>query len=100
MTKSIYYNGGGIDNFAIEASCGGGRRAEGRPLLDLSLAQTQRMVPFYCTSDDFPCEDGSKTMFCHYSTRRGYQTFCIPEADSEILRFYSMITADLASAVT
>jgi hypothetical protein len=37
---------------------------------------------------------------CHYSTRRGYQTFCIPEADSEILRFYSMITADLASAVT
>jgi hypothetical protein len=23
-----------------------------------------------------------------------------PEADSEILRFYSMITADLASAVT
>jgi hypothetical protein len=63
MTKSIYYNGGGIDNFAIEASCGGGRRAEGRLLLDLSLAQTQRMVPFYCTSDDFPCEDGSKTMF-------------------------------------
>jgi hypothetical protein len=45
------------------------------------------------------CEDGSKTMFAT-TTRRGYQTFCIPEADSEILRFYSMITADLASAVT
>jgi hypothetical protein len=29
MTKSIYYNGGGIDNFAIEASCGGGRVPKG-----------------------------------------------------------------------
>jgi hypothetical protein len=25
---------------------------------------------------------------CHYSARLGYQTFCIPEADSEVLRFY------------
>jgi hypothetical protein len=56
-------------------------------------------VSFYCTSDDFPARTEARPV-CHYSTRRGYQTFCIPEADSEILRFYSMITADLASAVT
>jgi hypothetical protein len=46
---------------------------------------------FYCLSDDFPCEGGNGGMVhvCHYSARKGYQTFCIPEADSEILRFYN-----------
>ena len=44
----------------------------------------------YCVSEDFPCEgDGSNMVFvCHYSARKGYQTFCIPESDSDILRFY------------
>jgi hypothetical protein len=44
----------------------------------------------YCVSEDFPCEvEGSDAVFvCHYSTRKGYQTFCIPETDSDILRFY------------
>jgi hypothetical protein len=45
---------------------------------------------FYCLSDDFPCEGGNGMVHvCHYSTRKGYQTFCIPEPDSEILRFYN-----------
>ena len=26
---------------------------------------------------------------CHYSSRKGYQTFCVPEGDSDILRFYA-----------
>ena len=90
MKKSIYYNAGGIDNFAIEASCGAGRRAEeGKTPPGHEPSSDAEDGSFYCTSDDFPCEDGSKTHVCHYSTRRGYQTFCIPEADSEILRFYS-----------
>jgi hypothetical protein len=44
----------------------------------------------YCVSEDFPCEgEGSATVsVCHYSARKGYQTFCIPETDSDILRFY------------
>jgi hypothetical protein len=44
----------------------------------------------YCVSEDFPCEgEGSDLVFvCHYSARKGYQTFCIPETDSDILRFY------------
>jgi hypothetical protein len=45
----------------------------------------------YCVSEDFPCEggEGSDLVFvCHYSARKGYETFCIPETDSDILRFY------------
>lgn len=44
----------------------------------------------YCVSEDFPCEgEGSELVFvCHYSAKRGYETFCIPETDSDILRFY------------
>jgi hypothetical protein len=44
----------------------------------------------YCVSEDFPCEgEGSDMVYvCHYSARKGYQTFCVPESDSDILRFY------------
>jgi hypothetical protein len=44
----------------------------------------------YCVSEDFPCEGEGSAMVsvCHYSTRKGYQTFCVPETDSDILRFY------------
>merc|ERR1711933_404303 len=44
----------------------------------------------YCRARDFPCEGGDNMVYaCHYSGRQGYQTFCIPESDSEILRFYT-----------
>jgi hypothetical protein len=42
---------------------------------------------YYCTNADYPCE-GDKVYVCHYSQKRGYATYCIPEPDSEILRFY------------
>eukprot|EP00980_Cylindrotheca_fusiformis_P003636 scaffold818_cov136-Cylindrotheca_fusiformis.AAC.2 len=44
----------------------------------------------YCESQDFPCEGEGDEMVhvCHYSTLHGYKTYCIPEADSELLRFY------------
>ena len=44
----------------------------------------------YCVSEDYPCEgEGNDMVYvCHYSARKGYQTFCIPESDSDILRFY------------
>jgi hypothetical protein len=44
----------------------------------------------YCVSEDFPCDGEEENMVyvCHYSTRQGYQTFCVPETDSDILRFY------------
>jgi hypothetical protein len=43
---------------------------------------------YYCSATDYPCEGQGMVHVCHYSTRMGYQTFCIPEADSEVLRFY------------
>ena len=45
---------------------------------------------YYCLARDFPCEGGADFVHvCHFSARLGYQTFCIPEADSEVLRFYT-----------
>merc|ERR1712232_378271 len=44
----------------------------------------------YCSAEDFPCEGEEDNMVhvCHYVPRRGYQTFCVPEADTVILGFY------------
>jgi len=43
----------------------------------------------YCLAKDYPCDGGDNMAYaCHYSGRQGYQTFCIPEEDSEIIRFY------------
>jgi hypothetical protein len=47
----------------------------------------------YCVSEDYPCEDedsedNDMVHVCHYSAKKGYQTFCVPEPDSDILRFY------------
>jgi len=47
---------------------------------------------FYCRAIEHPCRDDEgdgMVHVCHYSARLGYQTFCIPEADSEVLRFYN-----------
>lgn len=43
----------------------------------------------FCVSEDYPCgDDGSRVNVCHYSARDGYKTFCVPEADSDVLAFY------------
>jgi hypothetical protein len=43
----------------------------------------------YCVHKDYPCKGDEENMVyvCHYSSQAGYQTFCIPEMDSDILRF-------------
>jgi len=43
----------------------------------------------YCVHNDYPCKGDEENMVyvCHYSSQAGYQTFCIPEMDSDILRF-------------
>ena len=45
-------------------------------------------VPF-CVHEDYPCKGDEEKMVyvCHYSPQKGYQTFCIPELDSDILQF-------------
>jgi len=43
----------------------------------------------FCVVEDYPCgADLDKVHVCHYSARDGYKTFCVPEADSDALRFY------------
>merc|ERR1712183_598636 len=43
----------------------------------------------FCVVEDYPCgPNNSKVHVCHYSARDGYKTFCVPEADSDALRFY------------
>jgi len=43
----------------------------------------------FCINKDYPCKGEEEKMVyvCHYSSIAGYQTFCIPEMDSDILRF-------------
>jgi len=43
----------------------------------------------YCVHEDYPCKGNEEKMVyvCHYSSRSGYQSFCVPELDSDILRF-------------
>ena len=43
----------------------------------------------FCVSEDYPCgEDNDHVHVCHYSSRDGYKTFCVPETDSDVLAFY------------
>lgn len=43
----------------------------------------------FCVVEDYPCGPfQDKVHVCHYSARDGYKTFCVPEADSDALRFY------------
>jgi len=46
-------------------------------------------VDHFCVVEDYPCGAFSdKVHVCHYSARDGYKTFCVPESDSDALRFY------------
>jgi hypothetical protein len=82
-TNDIHEDGYGIDDYTIEVDCGTQRRAK-----SLSHEPSKESDNFYyCQSADYPCGQDMVNV-CHYSSRQGYQTFCIPEQDSEVLRFY------------
>ena len=43
----------------------------------------------YCASEDFACGKNNDMVYvCHYSAKHGYQTYCVPEPDSDIVEFY------------
>jgi hypothetical protein len=42
----------------------------------------------FCSSDDYPCGDNNSVHVCHYSAKDGYQTYCVPEPDSDVMRYY------------
>jgi len=43
----------------------------------------------YCSKEEHPCGANNENVHvCHYSARDGYQTFCVPEDDTDILAYY------------
>jgi hypothetical protein len=91
----------GIDNVHIATKC-----SDPNPVRMLEAVTTTTMAggeapvaepaldsedeSYYCLAEDFPCDGGADYVYvCHYSARLGYRTFCIPEADSEVLHFYA-----------
>jgi hypothetical protein len=82
-SKDISIESYGIDNFRLQAKC------TGRKLESEGTDETVDDGVPYCSSKDFPCEGEGMVQICHFTPRKGYETFCVPEADSEVLRFYS-----------
>jgi len=42
----------------------------------------------FCSAVDYPCgEKGNMVNVFHYSSRDGYQTYCVPESDTEVLAY-------------
>ena len=74
--------------FSCDKTMSGSRRLDSSE--NTVLREEEDDLP-YCLSEDFPCEGEEANMVyvCHYSARKGYQTFCVPETDSDILRFYA-----------
>jgi hypothetical protein len=85
----------GIDNVRLTAVCVSAQRRELEQAVlspTLPVAEPDMNADdggSYCSTADFPCEGDGNVHVCHYNNRRGYQTFCLPEADSDVLRFYS-----------
>jgi hypothetical protein len=42
----------------------------------------------FCASEDFPCGDDGNVHICHYSAKDGYQTYCVPETDSDVATYF------------
>jgi len=43
----------------------------------------------FCSSEDYPCTGNNTVYICHYNPHIGYQTFCVPEEESDIVKFYA-----------
>jgi len=42
----------------------------------------------FCSALDYPCGESDKMVHvCHYSSKEGYQTFCVPESDSDVIAY-------------
>ena len=69
---------------------------EDRRLLETSTEETKVVkdspseAAHFCATEDYPCggADDNLVYVCHYSARKGFQTYCVPEPDSDIVGFY------------
>jgi hypothetical protein len=95
MQQGTDVTSAGIDNVRLTAACDSAQRRDlEHVVLDQTLPVSEPDMNakdggFYCSTEDFPCQGAGNVHVCHYDARRGYQTFCLPEADTEVLRFYS-----------
>jgi len=96
-SKPLSVLSAGIDNLIVTAHgvCDGDEfqlttESEDEVIDELSLEDDEgTAINPYCSSSDFPCGDDDDTVYvCHYSSLKGYQTFCIPEVDSDVVQFY------------
>ena len=43
----------------------------------------------FCSKANHPCgENGDMVNVCHYSAKTGYESFCVPEVDSDVVGYY------------
>lgn len=87
--QEIFTESYGIDNLRIHPVCAEDGTTN-RNLVTKEPDEFGEDGSYYCSAQDFPCDDNNDALVyvCHYSARLGYQTFCVPEPDSEVLRFY------------
>jgi hypothetical protein len=115
IKDSIARKSAGVDNLVITAiganpcdvGAAGGVRVDARDITkDASGFRVGSLTDFnvpdegeedteddegrgYCHSEDFPCGDAEGMVYvCHYSITSGYQTFCMKESDSDLVRTY------------
>jgi len=97
LSDFISRKSGGIDDLVINAHglCEGGAKdtathfgmaafSAGEPSLD---GNDEDEGP-YCRAEDYPCNGGDMVYVCHYSVFKGYSSYCVKEADTDIIRFY------------
>jgi len=49
--------------------------------------KSEKAQEHFCSSAEYPCGDGSLVHVCHYSAKDGYQTYCVPESDSDVISY-------------
>jgi len=51
--------------------------------------EEEQKATHHCSAMDYPCgADGNLFVnVCHYSTKEGYQTYCVPESDSDVISY-------------
>jgi hypothetical protein len=56
--------------------------------IDHQKEQDRKTAGHFCSAIDYPCGDKDNMVnVCHYSTKDGYQTFCFPEQDSDVIAY-------------
>jgi len=54
----------------------------------VSMEPAENTSQHFCSSADYPCGDKDGYVHvCHYSAKEGYQTYCVPELDSDVIAY-------------